>query len=238
MMMMLQYAKPSRYYTNTLQNTDEIDSKETKNDQVSINLIDNSIMDYNIKLEDKINEQIDNDIPSIDLIKYNKNTQYDDYNKIITCRIYIKLSTIQRLQKEYKRKYDNDFGISKELGLILDNHLDKVETQLENRTATTSSSCIEYNGATPRIDVLKKLLEIAEQIKNNSPKIFSKLELRRIVKQQKGIRDVRVVKKYQECLFLYAIKMNQANVAYDQFNMTGFRSGVLYLIKSRERKND
>ena len=56
------------------------------------------------------------------------------------------------------------------------------------------------------------------------------------IEKQKGIRDVRVVKKYQECLLLYSIRMNQANIAHDQYNMIGFPSGILYLIKSRESK--
>jgi len=235
MMTMLYDIKPSRYNTNTLQNTDEFDSKEIKNNQVSINLIDNAIVDYHTQLYDIIIDEIDKEIPYIDLIKDNKN---NNYNEKVTCRIHIKISTIQRLKKWYKRKYDNDLGISKEVELILDEYLDKIETQLENETATSSSSCIEYNGTTPRIDVLKRLSEIANELKNNPTNIFSKFELLQIVEKQKGIRDVRVVKKYHECLFLYSIRMNQANIAYDQYNMIGFRSGILYLIKSRESKND
>ncbi len=235
MMKMLYDIKPSRYNTNTLQNTDEFDSKEIKNNQVSINLIDNAIVDYHTQLYDIIIDEIDKEIPYIDLIKDNKN---NNYNERITCRIHIKLSTIQRLKKWYKRKYDADLGISKEVELILDEYLDKIETQLENETATSSSSCIEYNDTIPRIDVLKRLLEIANELKNNPTNIFSKSELLRIVEKQKEIRDVRVVKKYHECLILYSIKMNQANIAYDQYNMTGFRSGILYLIKGRESKND
>jgi len=235
MMKMLYDIKPIRYNTNTLQNTDEFDSKEIKNNQVSINLIDNAIVDHHTQLDDIIIDEIDKEIPYIDLIKYNKN---NNYNEKITCRIHIKLSTIHRLQKWYKRKYDNDFGISKEVELILDEYLDKIETQSENETATSSSSCIKYNYTTPRIDVLKRLLEIVNELKNNPTNIFSKSELLRIVEKQKGIRDVRVVKKYHECLLLYSIRMNQANIAYDQYNMTGFRSGILYLMKNWKSKND
>lgn len=235
MMKMLYDIKPSRYNTNTLQNTDEFDSKEIKNNQVSINLIDNAIVDYHTQLYDIIIDEIDKEIRYIDLIKDNKN---NNYNERITCRIHIKFSTIQRLKKWYKRKYDADLGISKEVELILDEYLDKIETQLENETATSSSSCIEYNDTIPRIDVLKRLLEIANELKNNSTSIFSKFELLQIVQKQKGIRDVRVVKKYHECLLLYSIRMNQANIAHDQYNMIGFRSGILYLMKNWESKND
>ena len=235
MMKMLYDIKPSRYNTIVLQNTDEFASKEIKNNQVSINLIDNAIVDHHTQLHDIIIDEIDKEIPYIDLIKYNKN---NNYNEKITCRIYIKFSTIQRLKKWYKRKYDDDFGVSKEVELILDEYLDKIETQLENETATSSSSCIKYNNTIPRIDVLKRLLEIANELKNNSTNIFSKFELLRIVEKQKGIRDVRVIKKHHECLLLYSIRMNQANIAYDQYNMIGFRSGILYLMKNWKSKND
>ena len=237
MMKMLQEIKPSRYDTNKLQNTDEFDSKETKNNQVSINLVDNSIVDYHNQLNDIIIEEMDKEIPFIDLIKYN-NKNNNNYNKRTTCRIHIKLSSIDRLQKWYERKYDDNSGISKELELILDEHLDKVETQLENETATSSSSCIVYNGRTPRIDVLKKLLEIAEQLKNNSTKIFSKRELLLAVNQLNGIRDSRIIKKYHECLLFYSMKRKQANVSYDQYNMTGFRNGVLHLINNRKNTTE
>jgi len=230
MMKMLQEIKPSRYDTNKLQNTDEFDSKETKNNQVSINLVDNSIVDYHNQLNDIIIEEMDKEIPFIDLIK---NNNYNN-NKRTACRIHIKLSTIDRLQKWYERKYNDYRGVSKEVELILDEYLDKVEAQSENETATSSSSCIVYNGRTPRIDVLKKLLEIADELKNNSSQTFSKLKLLRIARKQDGIGDSRTVKKYHECLFMYSIKRNLANVPFDQFNMTGFRSGVLYLINEQE----
>ena len=232
MMKMLYNIKPTRYDSNILENTNRYDSRGIRNNQVSINLIDNSIIDHNTKLDDIINNEIDNHIPYIDLIKYNKN------NNKVTCRIHIEYSTIQRLQEYYRRKYDIDVGVSKEVELILDEHLDKVERQLENETATSSSSYIVYNNTIPRIDVLERLSDIGDQLKNNHTKIFSKLELQRIVKQQKGIKDSRVVKKYLECLLGYSIKKNQANIAYEQYNMSGFRRDVLYLIKNRKEKND
>jgi len=231
MMKMLHDIKPSRYDSNTLQNTDGFDSEENKKNQVSINLIDNSIVDNQSQLYDIINDEINKKIPYIDLIKQNKNKNCDERT---TCRIHIKLSTIDRLQKWHKRKYDDNSGISKELELILDEHLDKIETQLENETATSSSFCIVYNDTTPRIDVLKKLLEISDELKNNSSQILSKLELLRIVRKQDGIRDSRIVKKYHECLQRYSINRNQANIPYGEYNMAGFRNAVLYLINNRE----
>lgn len=231
MMKMLHDIKPSRFDTSVLQNTDSYDTKEIKNKQISINLVDNSIIEYNIQLDDIINDQINNDIPYIDLIKYNKNNK-------VTCKIYIKSSTIDRLQKEYRRKYDSGYGISTEIESILDEHLDKIETQLENETATSSSSFIKYNGTIPRIDVLERLSDMGEQLKNDPIKVFSKLELKRMLERQEGISDGRIVKKYLACLIEYSIKKNQANIAFDKYNMTGFHTSVLHLIKNREVRND
>lgn len=232
MMKMLHDSKPSRYNTNTLQNTDKFDSIETKNNQVSINLIDNAIVDYHNELNDIIDDESNKKTPYIDLIKGDKNNKQDERT---TCKIYITLSTIQRLQKWHKRKYEKNLGISKEVELILDEYLDKVEEQLEQET-TASSSCIEYNYTTPRIDVLNRLLDLSNELKNNSSNIFSKSELLVIVEKQRGIRDVRMVKKYHECLLVYSIRMKQANIIHDQYNMLGFRSGVLHLIQSRDNQ--
>ena len=54
---------------------------------------------------------------------------------------------------------------------------------------------------------------------------------------QKGIRDSRVIKRYYECLLTYSIRKNQANIKYDEYNVSGFRSDILYLIKNREGKD-
>jgi hypothetical protein len=229
MMKMLHDIKPSKYNTNTLQNTDKFDGGKIKNEQVSMNLIDNAIADYHNELDEIIDNELDKKIPYIDLIKVDKNNK----DERTTCRTYIKLSTIQRLQKWHKRKYEDDSGISKEVELILDEHLDKVESQLEE-DPVTSSSYIEYNYSTPRIDVLNRLLDLSNELKNNSSNIFSKYELLQIVQKQKGFRDDRVIKKYHECLLVYSIRMKQANIKYDKYNMSGFRSGILYLIKNRE----
>ncbi|TAK16093.1 MAG: hypothetical protein EPO37_08995 [Nitrosarchaeum sp.] len=228
MMKMLHDSKPSRYDTNRLQNTRNFDSIETKNNQVSINLIDNAIVDCHNELDEIIDDESNKKIPYIDLVKVDKNNKDEG----VTCRIHIKLSHIQRLQKWYKQKYEDNLGISKEVQLILDEYLDKVESQQENETS--SSSYIQYNNATPRIDVLNKLLEISNELMNNISNIFSKSELLRIVEKQKGIRDERVRNKYHECLLLYSIWMNQANIKHDEYNMSGFRNGILHLIKNRE----
>ncbi len=216
-----------------LKNTNEILDKKTKRKQVGSNVIDKAILEYNLEIDDIFTNEIDTKIPYIDQIKYNNQSKYDEKN---ICRVSLKNSVITKLQNWSKTKYSNNYSSNKELELILDEYFEKLDSELNNET-TSSSSFIQYACATPRLDVLKRLRDISEELKCNPTNIFSKKDLLFIIEKQEGIRDNRVIKKYHECLLMYSIKKNQANIQHDEYNMSGFRSDVLYLIKNREGKN-
>lgn len=234
MMKMLPDIQASKLEFPILENTNNILYEQMKRDQVGSNVIDKAILEYNLEMLDRFTNEIDTEIPYIDQIKYNNQSKYD---KNSICRVSLKNSNIIRLQNWSKSKYSNNYSSNKELELILEEYFEKLDNELNNETTSSSSSFIQYVGASPRLDVLKKLENISKELKDNPTNVFSKRDLLFIIEKQKGIRDSRVVKKYHDCLLIYSIRKNQANIKHDEYNMSGFRRDVLHLIKNREEKN-
>jgi len=227
MMKMLQDAKPNRFEDMTLHNTYKSDDIKTKNNQVVTNLIDNAIVSENNKLESNCWDLMDKEAPLLDKI--------DSHNpeELTMGRVYFKKHNIQRLNKFSEEKYGDESYFYVALNDLVEENLDKIDA-IRYEDAFQYIKC---EGLTPRIDVLKKLLEIIKQLRWDNVNLITISKVIQIIKDL-GIKDLRTIEKYRKCMVEFSIYRNQISFAHGQLNMTGFYEGVLDLIKKWEdRKN-
>lgn len=223
MLMMLQDSKPSRFYDMTLQNTYKSDDIKTKNNQISTNLIDNAIIDVQKELREIVDNTIEEEIPFLQNVDNNNSEKYT------MCRTLLKTPNILKLNKSSEETDGQKFRSDKILNWVLDEHINKIDAIMHE----DSFQYITYENSTPRIDSLKKLLEMARELKENNTSVLSISKARQIIKNQ-NIKDSRTIKKYEKCMRKYSINRNQESIAFGNLNMTGFYEGVLDLIKKWE----
>lgn len=171
--MMLYDVAYEKYYTKKLKNTSNWDSKDGKNNQVSINLIDNAIIDYNDYIDNKIKEKLDNEIPHIDQIS---ETDSDEY---IECRIYNKLDVIRDFKKAFSLKYDSEVGLSNEIIRIMKKFSDEIFGIQHHST----SSFLKYDDKEPRADVLLKLQKISSEIEMLDSTLINHHQIKLIIEK-------------------------------------------------------
>lgn len=230
--MLLYDVVPQKYEFGKLDNTISWNSKIDKNNQVSINLIDNSIRDYNQYIENKINEKLDLDIPHIDKI----DESYNNVEEYIECRFHIKQDLLKEFKKAFELKYDSESGLSIEITLFIE----KFVKEFFNIQHQDTSSFLIFDRKDPRKDVLLKLLKISSEIQEYRSTVFTRRELHQLIEETLGVKDSRTVKKYVNCMIGFSGKMmGQAQNYNGRFNMRGLKEAVLEKLGSKdESKQD
>lgn len=230
--MLLYDVVPQKYKFGILDNTVSYDSIIDKKEQVEINLIDNSIRDYNQYIENKINEKLDLVIPHIDKI----DNSYDNVEEYIECRFHIKQSLLKEFKKAFELKYDSESGLSLELTLLIEKFL----KEFFNIQHQDTSSFLRFDRKDPRKDVLLKLLDISSKIQFYQSTTFTRIQLQQLIEETLGVQDSRTVKKYVNCMIDFSGKMmGQAQNYNGQFNMRGLNDAVSKKLGSKdESKQD
>jgi len=131
-----------------LKKTNSYDLIKTKREQVGNNIIDNSWVLYNKIINNRINDEIEKTIPSINNIECN---EYNE-NELVNVQFTIKRKTILDLREHYFDQINNLDLINSEIDVIL---RDFVKEVIDKQQSTTVF--LKFNGRKPNTLVLKKL---------------------------------------------------------------------------------
>lgn len=201
-----------------LDNTNSYDSIDTKKKQVCNNIINNSRVLYSNIINNKIEEEIDNRVPSLEDIECNVNNENE--------RITFKAITTRKTITDYSKYVISKCGELRYANLELGDILDNITRDYFEKQQTTTKT-INFNGRKPRTYVLKRLEMMALMIDSNKSVIFTANELNRIILDVLGNPDQRTITTYYECLVDYA-KQNGGigGMFVIRFNMRGFLETV------------
>lgn len=202
-----------------LKKTNSYDSIETKREQVGNNIIDNSWVLYNKIINNRINDEIEKRIPSINYIECN---EYNE-NELVNVQFTIKRKTILDLREHYFDQINNLDLINSEIDVIL---RDFVKEVIDKQQSTTVF--LKFNGRKPNKLVLKKLEIIGIILTSEQGVLIQKSKLRQIIEDTFN-PDPRTIENYMQCLMDFGVQNGkQVNESYFEilFNMRGFLETV------------
>ena len=202
-----------------LKKTNSYDSIETKREQVGNNIIDNSWVLYNKIINNRINDEIEKTIPSINNIECN---EYNE-NELVNVQFTIKRKTILDLREHYFDQINNLDLINSEIDVIL---RDFVKEVIDKQQSTTMF--LKFNGRKPNKLVLKKLEIIGIILTSEQGVLIQKSKLRQIIEDTFN-PDPRTIENYMQCLMDFGVQNGkQVNESYFEilFNMRGFLETV------------
>jgi len=207
-----------------LKKTNSYDSIETKREQVGNNIIDNAWVLYNKIINNRINDEIEKRIPSINYIECN---EYNE-NELVNVQFTIKRKTILDLREHYFDQINNLDLINSEIDVIL---RDFVKEVIDKQQSTTVF--LKFNGRKPNKLVLKKLEIIGIILTSEQGVLIQKSKLRQIIEDTFN-PDPRTIENYMQCLMDFGVQNGkQVNESYFEipyyeirFNMRGFLETV------------
>ena len=202
-----------------LKKTNSYDSIKTKREQVGNNIIDNSWVLYNKIINNRINDEIEKTIPSINNIECN---EYNE-NELVNVQFTIKRKTILDLREHYFDQINNLDLINSEIDVIL---RDFVKEVIDKQQSTTVF--LKFNGRKPNTLVLKKLEIIGIILTSEQGVLIQKSKLRQIIEDTFN-PDPRTIENYMQCLMDFGVQNGkQVNESYFEilFNMRGFLETV------------
>jgi len=202
-----------------LKKTNSYDSIETKREQVGNNIIDNAWVLYNKIINNRINDEIEKTIPSINNIECN---EYNE-NELVNVQFTIKRKTILDLREHYFDQINNLDLINSEIDVIL---RDFVKEVIDKQQSTTVF--LKFNGRKPNKLVLKKLEIIGIILTSEQGVLIQKSKLRQIIEDTFN-PDPRTIENYMQCLMDFGVQNGkQVNESYFEilFNMRGFLETV------------
>ena len=202
-----------------LKKTNSYDSIKTKREQVGNNIIDNSWVLYNKIINNRINDEIEKTIPSINNIECN---EYNE-NELVNVQFTIKRKTILDLREHYFDQINNLDLINSEIDVIL---RDFVKEVIDKQQSTTVF--LKFNGRKPNKLVLKKLEIIGIILTSEQGVLIQKSKLRQIIEDTFN-PDPRTIENYMQCLMDFGVQNGkQVNESYFEilFNMRGFLETV------------
>ena len=202
-----------------LKKTNSYDLIKTKREQVGNNIIDNSWVLYNKIINNRINDEIEKTIPSINNIECN---EYNE-NELVNVQFTIKRKTILDLREHYFDQINNLDLINSEIDVIL---RDFVKEVIDKQQSTTM--CLKFNGRKPNKLVLKKLEIIGIILTSEQGVLIQKSKLRQIIEDTFN-PDPRTIENYMQCLMDFGVQNGkQVNESYFEilFNMRGFLETV------------
>jgi len=202
-----------------LKKTNSYDSIETKREQVGNNIIDNAWVLYNKIINNRINDEIEKRIPSINYIECN---EYNE-NELVNVQFTIKRKTILDLREHYFDQINNLDLINSEIDVIL---RDFVKEVIDKQQSTTMF--LKFNGRKPNKLVLKKLEIIGIILTSEQGVLIQKSKLRQIIEDTFN-PDPRTIENYMQCLMDFGVQNGkQVNESYFEilFNMRGFLETV------------
>ena len=202
-----------------LKKTNSYDLIKTKREQVGNNIIDNSWVLYNKIINNRINDEIEKRIPSINYIECN---EYNE-NELVNVQFTIKRKTILDLREHYFDQINNLDLINSEIDVIL---RDFVKEVIDKQQSTTVF--LKFNGRKPNKLVLKKLEIIGIILTSEQGVLIQKSKLRQIIEDTFN-PDPRTIENYMQCLMDFGVQNGkQVNESYFEilFNMRGFLETV------------
>ena len=202
-----------------LKKTNSYNSIETKREQVGNNIIDNAWVLYNKIINNRINDEIEKRIPSINYIECN---EYNE-NELVNVQFTIKRKTILDLREHYFDQINNLDLINSEIDVIL---RDFVKEVIDKQQSTTVF--LKFNGRKPNKLVLKKLEIIGIILTSEQGVLIQKSKLRQIIEDTFN-PDPRTIENYMQCLMDFGVQNGkQVNESYFEilFNMRGFLETV------------
>ena len=202
-----------------LKKTNSYDSIKTKREQVGNNIIDNAWVLYNKIINNRINDEIEKTIPSINNIECN---EYNE-NELVNVQFTIKRKTILDLREHYFDQINNLDLINSEIDVIL---RDFVKEVIDKQQSTTVF--LKFNGRKPNTLVLKKLEIIGIILTSEQGVLIQKSKLRQIIEDTFN-PDPRTIENYMQCLMDFGVQNGkQVNESYFEilFNMRGFLETV------------
>jgi len=202
-----------------LKKTNSYDSIKTKREQVGNNIIDNAWVLYNKIINNRINDEIEKTIPSINNIECN---EYNE-NELVNVQFTIKRKTILDLREHYFDQINNLDLINSEIDVIL---RDFVKEVIDKQQSTTVF--LKFNGRKPNKLVLKKLEIIGIILTSEQGVLIQKSKLRQIIEDTFN-PDPRTIENYMQCLMDFGVQNGkQVNESYFEilFNMRGFLETV------------
>ena len=202
-----------------LKKTNSYDLIKTKREQVGNNIIDNSWVLYNKIINNRINDEIEKTIPSINNIECN---EYNE-NELVNVQFTIKRKTILDLREHYFDQINNLDLINSEIDVIL---RDFVKEVIDKQQSTTVF--LKFNGRKPNTLVLKKLEIIGIILTSEQGVLIQKSKLRQIIEDTFN-PDPRTIENYMQCLMDFGVQNGkQVNESYFEilFNMRGFLETV------------
>jgi len=202
-----------------LKKTNSYDSIKTKREQVGNNIIDNAWVLYNKIINNRINDEIEKRIPSINYIECN---EYNE-NELVNVQFTIKRKTILDLREHYFDQINNLDLINSEIDVIL---RDFVKEVIDKQQSTTVF--LKFNGRKPNTLVLKKLEIIGIILTSEQGVLIQKSKLRQIIEDTFN-PDPRTIENYMQCLMDFGVQNGkQVNESYFEilFNMRGFLETV------------
>ena len=202
-----------------LKKTNSYDSIETKREQVGNNIIDNAWVLYNKIINNRINDEIEKTIPSINNIECN---EYNE-NELVNVQFTIKRKTILDLREHYFDQINNLDLINSEIDVIL---RDFVKEVIDKQQSTTVF--LKFNGRKPNTLVLKKLEIIGIILTSEQGVLIQKSKLRQIIEDTFN-PDPRTIENYMQCLMDFGVQNGKpVNESYYEirFNMRGFLETV------------
>lgn len=202
-----------------LKKTNSYDLIKTKREQVGNNIIDNAWVLYNKIINNRINDEIEKRIPSINYIECN---EYNE-NELVNVQFTIKRKTILDLREHYFDQINNLDLINSEIDVIL---RDFVKEVIDKQQSTTVF--LKFNGRKPNKLVLKKLEIIGIILTSEQGVLIQKSKLRQIIEDTFN-PDPRTIENYMQCLMDFGVQNGkQVNESYFEilFNMRGFLETV------------
>ena len=202
-----------------LKKTNSYDLIKTKREQVGNNIIDNAWVLYNKIINNRINDEIEKRIPSINNIECN---EYNE-NELVNVQFTIKRKTILDLREHYFDQINNLDLINSEIDVIL---RDFVKEVIDKQQSTTVF--LKFNGRKPNKLVLKKLEIIGIILTSEQGVLIQKSKLRQIIEDTFN-PDPRTIENYMQCLMDFGVQNGkQVNESYFEilFNMRGFLETV------------
>jgi hypothetical protein len=199
-----------------LKKTNSYDLIKTKREQVRNNIINNAWVLYNKIINNRINDEIEKTIPSINNIECN---EYNE-NELVNVQLKIKRKTILDLREHY---FDNLDLINSGIDVIL---RDFVKEVMDKQQSTTMF--LKFNRKRPNTLVLKKLEIIGIKLTSEQGVLIQKSKLRQIIEDNFD-PDYRTIENYMQCLMDFGVQNGKPiNASYSEiyFNMRGFLETV------------
>ena len=202
-----------------LKKTNSYDSIETKREQVVNNIINNAWVLYNKIINNRINDEIEKTIPSINNIECN---EYNE-NELVNVQFTIKRKTILDLREHYFDQINDRDLINSEIDVILK---DFVKGFIDKQQSTTVF--LKFNGRKPNKLVLKKLELLGKMMKLGKGVLIRKSEMKEMIENTFN-PDPRTVENYIQCIIDFSAQNGKPiNASYSEiyFNMRGFLETV------------